>query len=391
MKKTIALVLAALMLLCSCALAEPLEEESAKLTKEEMEMYLDEMGKEALQDGNAAVVTFEDGTSYAEYAGGALKISDEELTETTAILGIYPAEDQADLRGLFLGASLDEVLRAYPNDNALLSGTYYDAALYVIGEKPQVAAGFLLRDGQRVTEVVHTVYDWQPDGVEVWMALYTLENGFVTNIYVGSAERMEEEEALESIREIADMQETSEYFAYARSETGEGLAPFTREDLGLLADGHVKLDFLDLTAETMADVFGPAPVDEWTEDSDGSFLRLMQWDGVSLLLKYDAHRKFAAVDSLTINDVNVEGPRGVRVGDSMISVINRFLHNEGGATENGILLYGDGENAPFGVVAYSENTATITYTQALDEQTVIWQMTFDNQTGLMQQMRFLLR
>ena len=390
MKKMIALVLAALMLLCSCALAEPLEEESAKLTKEEMEMYLDEMGKEALQDGNAAVVTFEDGTSYAEYAGGALKISDEELTETTAILGIYPAEDQADLRGLFLGASLDEVLRAYPNDNALLSGTYYDAALYVIGEKPQVAAGFLLRDGQRVTEVVHTVYDWQPDGVEVWMALYTLENGFVTNIYVGSAERMEEEEALESIREIADMQETSEYFAYARSETGEGLAPFTREDLGLLADGHVKLDFLDLTAETMADVFGPAPVDEWTEDSDGAFLRLLQWDGVSLLLQYDAGKQFLSVDSLTINDDVLDGPRGVRVGDPLDSVLYRFLHGEVFVADDSVVLYGDGQEAPYGMLVYSPEGAELSYAFSLDESRgVIWHMTFV--AGTLQTMSLLLR
>lgn len=390
MKKLTALLLSFL-LLCSCAaLAEPAEEESAPLTKEELEIYLNDLGAAALGDESTTVDTLSSGDHYADFFGGTLKISDEELTETTAILGVYPSDGQADSRGIYLGDGLDKVLRAYPNDNPQLAGSYYDAVLYISGEKPEVSTGFVLREGQQVTEVVHTVYSWQPEGVETWVVYYIMEDGMVMGMYAGATQMMEEEEALESIQEIADMQEISEYFAYPLSETGEGLAPFSREDLGLLIDGQITLDLLDLTAQEAIEYFGPAPVDEWTQDSDGAFLRLMQWDGISLLLKCDGEKQFVSVDSLTVNDNVLDGPRGVRVGDKLDSVLFRFLHGEVFTAEDTVTLYGDGENAPFGVLTYTPESAELTYALALEEgKNVIWHMTFVG--GELQTMSLLLR
>lgn len=380
MKKLFCLLLTLAMLFPSAALAESAAvDENAALTREEIEMYLNSLGQAALEGEDVAVVPVEQGGAQVYLDDTVLLISDEALTESTAVLSAYPGENQADLRGLFLGSALNEVLGAYPNDNPTLNGSYYDAALFILGEKPEMSAGYLLRDGQQAYIIVYEVFSWQPDGVAVSSVSYGIENGYVTFIRIAmDNELLEEAEALEMIQEIAEMQEISEYFAYPSSvDNGEALAPFEREDLTLRLNASEALDFLDLTVEGLTEVLGPAPVDEWTEDSDGSFLRLLQWEGVSVLLRYDAQKHFTAVDSVTINDVNLDGPRGVRVGDTLDSVIFRFRHAEIFNADDTILLYGDGQTPPFGVLAYSPENAEVSYAFSLgDGHTVVWYMTF---------------
>lgn len=392
MKKLFCLLLALMMMLSSAAFAEPVPvDESAPLTREEISLYLNGLAAAALEEGS--FTTEENGVGMTEvrYSGALLVIADEHLTETTAVVSAFLEEETADLRGLFIGSSLEEVLAAYPNDNPNLAGTYYDAALFITGEKPEMSVGYLLRDGQRITSVVYDVYSWQPEGVSVSHVIYLLDNGYVSDIMVFADSLNEEEEILQSIQDLADMQEISEYTPYPVSaDNGEALAPFEREDLAITVRGQKIADFLDLNAEDAIAVLGIPPVDEWTEDSDGSFLRLMQWDGISLLLKYDAQRKFIAVDSLTVNDVVLEGPRGVRVGDLLDSVVFRFRHAEVFGTEDTVFLYGDGQTPPYGVLAYSPESAEMTYAFSLEDgHAVVWHLTFV--MGELQSMTLMLR
>ena len=263
MKKLFCLVLALLMLFSSAAFAEPVAvDENAALTREEIALYLDSLVSAALAEGS--FTTEENGVGMIEvmYSGALLVIADEQLTETTAVVSAFLEEETADLRGLSIGSSLEEVLAAYPNDNPNLAGTYYDAVLFITGEKPEMSVGYLLRDGQRVTNVVYDVYSWQPEGVSVSQVIYRLDNGYVTDIMMFADGMTDEAEVLQSVQELADMQEISEYFAYPVSvDKGEALAPFEREDLKLLVNAADALDFLDLTAEELIAVLGAAPVD----------------------------------------------------------------------------------------------------------------------------------
>ena len=392
MKKLFCLSIALLMLFSAAALAEPVPvDENAPLTREEIALYLDSLVSAALEEGSFTTEENGVGMTEVQYSGALLVIADEQLTETTAVVSAFLEEETSDLRGLFIGSSLAEVLAAYPNDNPNLAGAYYDATLFISGEKPEMSVGYILRDGQRVTSVVYDVYSWQPDGVSVSQVIYRLDNGYVSDIMVFADGLYEEDVILQSVQDLADMQEISEYFAYPVSaDNGEALAPFEREDLTLLVNASDALDFLDLTAEGMIAVLGNPPVDEWTEDSDGSFLRLMQWEGASLLLKYDAQRKFTAVDSLTVNDVILEGPRGVRVGDALDSVIFRFRHAEVFGSESTVFLYGDGQALPYGTLAYSPESAEVSYAFSLEDgRTVVWHMTFV--IGELQSMTLMLR
>ncbi len=397
MKKLFCLLLSLAMLLSSAALAEDVPvDENAALTREELQIYLDALAETARQEGaeanadeGAAIGVF---LPTVAFSGGTLTISDEAFTDTTAVVGAALKEETEDLRGLYIGAALDEVLRAYPNDNPSLAGSYYDAALYHRGEKPEVTVGYLTRVGQQAIFVRYEVYSWQPDGVAVSSITYFLENGYVSQIHIALNDQLLDENVAQSdIQDVADMQEISEYTPYPVSmDDGESLAPFDREDLTITQFGQKVADFLDLTAEDLNAALGSAPVDEWTEDSDGSLLRTLQWEGISVLLRYNAQRQFTAVVSVTINDVNLEGPRGVRVGDSLDSVIYRFRHAEILYADDTVLLYGDGQTVPYGALVYTPENAEVTYAVSVGEgRTVVWHMTFV--IGELQSMTLMLR
>ena len=390
-KKLLSLLLA-LMMLTGVCLAEPAyslppAEESASLTYEEIEIYLSSLVKAALADPELDVnQTSQSGHSWlwASFRGGLLEIEEEQLTEDAAVAYAELSAEQADPRGLYLGDSLQQLLAVYPCDNPDLLGSYYDATLYVSGEKPEVCVGWLLRDGQRVELVVYTVYAWREDGVAHLSIRFMLDQGVITGILIGPRTMYTEEEALEEIGDIADSQEITDYFAYIQSEYGLDLAPFQREDLAFSG-----VDFLDLTAESALTAFGPAATDEWMEDA-GQWLRILGWDGMSLMLVYDANRQFIRVDSLTVSADVLEGPRGVRVGDELDTVIFRFRHSEGSFTDGGLDLYGDGETAPYGLLTYDAEGSALTYALALDGgDTVLWHLTFVG--SALDSMRLLLR
>lgn len=393
MKKLMALLLALALALPCVSLAEPAVEESAPLTREELEIYLDAMTQAAREDESRRVDPGNESFyPSVTFSGGELQIADETFDESTAVLGFTVGEHQADPRGLFLFCSVDEALAAYPNDNPDLAGSYFDAALYIHGEKPEVTTGYVVRLGQQVVSVWHQVYSWRPDGVAVSSVNYAVDQGYVYQIDVRlDYEVVDEAAALAEIQEVADMQEITGYSVYPHSaDNGEALAPFQREDLTFTEFGQKKADFLDLNAEEAIAAFGAAQVDEWTEDSDGSFLRLMQWEGISLLLQYDAQRKFLAVDSLTLNDMMLDGPRGVRVGDTLDSVIYRFRHGETFTADDTLSLYGDGQTLPYGMLAYSPESAELSYAFALEDgKTVVWHMTFV--AGELESMTMMLR
>jgi len=387
MKKLTALLLA-LLLFALPALAEeaPQEEESAQLTYEELEIYLSALAKDALSSGEVSIRSQEDGV-WAEYPGGALLIADEELTENTAVVGFAAAPGQEDPRGLMVGSSIRDVLAAYPNDNPELYGTRYDAALYIRGEKPEATVGYVLRDGQRVTQIWHAVEHWTQDGVIECGIAYDLDHGVVTGISIVGMQNVQEEAvALETIADVAAMQENREYAAYPQTEDGQTLAPFQREDLSFSG-----IDFLDLTAEDAIAAFGTPSLDEWTEDSTGEFLRLLQWDGISVQLVYSAGKEFLRVDSLVYSNPEFEGPRGVRPGDYLDTVINRFYREDYAVLSAGeVKLYDDGNKTNYGLLSYSAGSAALTYSLTLDgDATVVWYMTFADDE--LQEARLLLR
>ena len=392
MKKLLSLLLALLMLPAFSALAEktPEAEESPALSYEELQIYLGKLAAAAMQDDDLGIsVSLEEGGPLqAMFSGGTLQIAEETLTETTAVLGAELAMGQEDPRGLLIGQTLDELLAAYPDDNPGLYGSYYDAALYLRGEKPEATAGYLLRDGQRVSQVIHEVYAWQADGVICCRVRYEIREGLIFAIFIEDMDSViSEEEALQRIADAAAIQENREYFMYPTDPSG-ALEPFAREDLSLRTADLAQIDLMDLNAETALETLGAAEMDAWTEDDTGEkkhALRQMDWDGVSLLLVYDESRVQLLEKVLTVTADTLEGPRGVRVGDTLDSVLNRFRFALQVSPEGSFLLYGDGQEAPYGVLNYSTIGAEMQYVLALEDGgTVRWHLAFTD--GILDEM-----
>ena len=82
----------------------------------------------------------------------------------------------------------------------------------------------------------------------------------------------------------------------------------------------------------------------------------------------------------TILSDDLEGPRGVRLGDALYEDLNRFRHGENetdGATE---LLYGTAGTAPYGFADYAgENGMCLTYATLLsDGRTITLILQYEN-------------
>lgn len=389
MKKFLSVLLAFALLLAVCPVSaeEAPAEENAPVTYEELEMYLDALRDAVLEnaEGDLIAETDENGVNTVASDLAVLTIADETLGSSSAVLAAKLGVNQPCPRGVRVGDTLESILAVYPCDNPTLLGSYYDAALYMAGEKPEAAAGWLLRDGQRATQAVYAVYRWADEGVIACGVRFDMDQGTVTGIEVfGMDNVIPEEEALQAIDEVASMQEIGEYFAYPQSVTGD-TAMFEREDLVFAG-----LDLTDLDMEKAIAALGEPYVDDWAQDSNGGYLRTRQWESVSMVFNYDADKKFISLDSLSVTGEDIEGPRGVRVGDMMETVMNRFHFGSFTPLEGGTALYGDGENAPYGVLSYGENTVTLTYTVSPAEgQTVLWLLTFSG--GELQEMIFLLR
>lgn len=378
MKKFFALLLCCMMLLPAALAAET--EAAPVLTLEEIEMYHASM-LEALKNQECQIIAGKDGTYTAISSLGEATLTTAEITDETHVLGFKPAAGEACLRGLKAGDSLDMIFQVYPNDNAALQGSYWEATLCIYDGEPETFLGYVLRDGQRVTEVTYLVYSLQGDGVVKAGVTYSLDQGYIQKIHVFTAPEMISAQEMESeINDSAMMQEITEYHAFFSSENGALLDPFCREDLYFS-----KLDFYTVTPEDAIKELGNANVDEWMEDSDGTFIRTLQWDGITMVMRYDAQKNFRHLYSLTITAENFEGPRGLRIGDYLDTVLFRFCHSQGSASDGGVILYGDGETAPYGKITYNEETNTIAYAVNMDGEEALLYLTFRN--DVMQEMQ----
>lgn len=377
MKKIFALLLCCMMLLPAALAAET--ESAPVLTLEEIELYQQSL-LHRLQETEYDLTENQDGTYTAMAPLGDVMLSSAQMEEAH-VLGASLAVTESCLRGLKVGDSLDMIFQLYPNDNEALLGTYYEATLCIYDGEEETFLGYALRNGQRVTEVTYTVYSRQGDGIVKSGVSYLLDQGYIQQIRLFTAPDMLTAEEMDmEINDSAMVQEATEYQAVFSSENGDLLDPFCREDLYFS-----KMDFYAITPEEAIREMGSANVDEWMEDSDHTFIRTLQWDGVTMVMKYDAQKNFRHLYSLSVTNENFEGPRGLRIGDYIDTVLFRFLHSQGMAGDRSVVLYGDGENAPYGLISYNEETNTITYTVDMDGEVAMLYLTFRN--DVMQEMQ----
>lgn len=362
MKKIVSLLIACVLAL-GCL---PAFGEDAYLTAEEIQDYCDSLLQTALTLPPVSPEETEDGGWCFDFGSFALYSEDQALTADSAVIlaELLPGEDNLrDMRGIGPGSTAREVLAAYPLDNEDLAGTYEEAVLYINGIAPDtVRVGSIVRNGSHILLIDHTVYTPSDAQMQAASALYTLENNQVVAVQlIPSMETDSPEDMQEEIFRMSELQEQREYSVY-RAETP---TPLAREDLTF-----GPIDFLSAVDADLIAVLGAPDSDIWEEEENG-YLHTLQWEGVQAILRCDAQKQNAALQYLQIYSERLEGPRCIHMEDSMETVLALFPQ-EG----EGDVLYGDGDNAPTGVVSYGPEAVSVLYAAEAEDDQVALKLDF---------------
>lgn len=364
MKRLLVFVLMLSLLALPAVMEAP---ETQPLNVAEINAFTEDLLKRSIE-ARGAVVRSEEGFM-AEGIGFTLYLSSEDLSEDTLVTGALLSmaslhqEGLTGPRGIGPTSSLDELMAAFPNDNPQLMGTMTDALLYLRGQLPEgFALGKVSRDGQKLLLVEHGLYMPTEGGFLHQGIQYVLEDGSVTVLrYFGGGEVLGLEEAEAAFRAAAALQEESAYFAYDTKDP----SPMQREDLKVNG-----LDFFDLEPEAAIQAFGEVSYEEKVQDTNGEEIRTLQLDGVELAFVYGADGKLHRAQRISVNREGIEGPRGLRVGTGLREAMSRFAHG-GAQPEGSAQLYGEGQQAPFGLLQVEGSSAQLHYAVVQEGETVL--------------------
>lgn len=321
----------------------------------------------------------EDGYAFV-YDFATLYMDRPEMTADSVLQAVvvYSPEEQGP-RGTGVDQLSSEVLNTFYNENDDLQGDSSFAALYVSDTMPAGALwGWVQRDGQRIETIQYAVHEQLSSGGDGYTdcgLVYTLSDNLVAAIRAyGLNETISADEVRSNLDAVQEVSEKTEYAQVPTSINGSELEMFDRDDL--IFSG---LDFLSLTPEEAEARLGAAQEDDWMED-EGAYLRSMEFASCTMTFSYDAQKQNPTLEMLSIDMDGLEGPRCVRIGDTLSSVISRFRNGEGdydGVSRE--VLYGDGENAPYGLAEYGDDaTAGLWYAAKLEDgRTVVLSMSFE--------------
>ena len=332
-----------------------------------------------LNDPTEDAAYTEDGYAFV-YDFATLYMDRPEMTADSVLQAVvvYSPEEQGP-RGTGVDQLSSEVLNAFYNENNDLQGDSSFAALYVSDTMPAGALwGWVQRDGQRIETIQYAVHEQLSSGGDGYTdcgLVYTLSDNLVAAIRAyGLNETISADEVRSNLDAVQEVSEKTEYAQVPTSINGSELEMFDRDDL--IFSG---LDFLSLTPEEAEARLGAAQEDDWMED-EGAYLRSMEFASCTMTFSYDAQKQNPTLEMLSIDMDGLEGPRCVRIGDTLSSVISRFRNGEGdydGVSRE--VLYGDGENAPYGLAEYGDDaTAGLWYAAKLEDgRTVVLSMSFE--------------
>lgn len=380
MKSVVVLLLALLLALPCLAAAE--ESAADTLTMAEVTEWTERYRERALaskplntpkesltSDGYEFIYDF--ATIYAEKA--TLKAD----TVINAVVITSPEEEGP--RGVCVDDSMQVVLSAFYNENPELQGTRSGAVLYMIDLLPDALQwGEVQRDGQRVETIQYAVHDQLTTGGDGYTdagVIFTMQDGTVSAIRVYGTESrigMDEVYGMRSYMQSAAL--VTDYQQVPFSYDGAALEKFHGGDLVFSG-----IDFAALTPEEALALLGDPIGDEWMEDGDNGFTRMMSFPNCEITFEYDMNKENPEIYMLLLVTDGIEGPRAVRIGDTFSQVFNRFRNGEGafdGVSRE--VLYGDEITGEFGMAEYGmDASAALRYGLVLEDgRYVVLHLTF---------------
>ena len=361
MMKRILCLLTAVML---CLILPAAAEENAKVvTAAELDELLERvraqaLTEELLNDPAGEDAESEDGTFFLYEAVGFYAEGTEMTADTPVNTLVFDCDEENVLRGTGMNSRVEDVLAAFPLDNADLAGTREDAILYLRETEAGFAYGRILRDGQWINTVEYgeVVSDGKMSCRTA--VTYSLENGTVNAIRVSGlnpagGELMDASQAEEFYNELIQLAGCEDYETVKTSRNGLELTALDAEDLIVGDLPYVTMKPGDLPG---------TPETEIIDNEDGTWLLRCDGDGYEAVFRCGEHGEDAEILSFTILDDGIEGPRSVRIGDIFSDDFNRFRNGENEMGEDMTeLLYGTEGTAPYGVAFYDFSAMTLRY------------------------------
>ena len=384
MLKRLLCLLVAMMMLCPALPALAEDGGESALDWEELLQWAESykaraMAAQPMNDPTEAAAYSEDGYAFI-YDFATLYMDRPEMTEESVLKNlVVTTADEEGPRGTCIDMLSGDVLARYYNENESLEGDRGFATLYVSDTLPSGALwAWVQRDGQRIMTIQYAVHEQLSTGGDGYTdagLVYTIQDNLVAAIRAyGLDSRVEEEDVQNNLNAVEDVMEKTDYAQAPVSYIGTDLTAFGEEDLSFAG-----VSFLTVTPEEAEAVLGTCREDNWMEDDTGEYLRTMEFADCEITFVYDSNKANPRADMITIDMNGMEGPRYVRVGDTFSSVLTRFRYGEGtyeGLTE---ILYGQENQAPYGVAEYGEDaSATLRYaTRVSDGREVMMYMGFE--------------
>ena len=361
MMKRILCLLTAVML---CLILPAAAEGNAKVvTAAELDELLERvraqaLTEELLNDPAGEDAESEDGTFFLYEAAGFYAEGTEMTADTPVNTLVFDCDEENVLRGTGMNSRVEDVLAAFPQDNADLAGTREEAILYLRETEAGFAYGRILRDGQWINTVEYGEVVTDGEMSCRTAVTYSLENGMVTAIRVSGlnpagGELLDASQAEEFYNELIQLAGCEDYRAVKTSRNGLELTALDAEELVVGGVPYVTMKPGDLPG---------TPETEIIDNEDGTWLLRCDGDGYEAVFQCGEHGEDAEILSFTILDDGIEGPRSVRIGDIFSDDFNRFRNGENDMGEDMTeLLYGTEGTAPYGVAFYDFSAMTLRY------------------------------
>ena len=316
-----------------------------------------------------------------EYDFGFVHTADETLTESSTVYGITVLTGEHEvMRGVSVGTSLSDLLSAFKCDNTGLAGDRFGALLSLDGsQEAGFSAATLSRDGQRNNYIMWQVTE-SKDGLflDNGMICY-LDGGMVSGVELYVAGDISPEEMAANWSLMTELGDKDDYVAVEMNyRDGTVLEPFVTDDLVFSG-----IDFLNDVSESLPGLLDEVMID----NGDGTFLHRVDGIGYTAILLADEEMRDLSLLQFTILSDDIEGPRGLCLGDSLIDDRARFRYEDTEFDYDHMtqLLYGDGVTAPYGFASYgTDGSAELRYLLCTeDDREILLLLTYSTDDKLL--------
>lgn len=382
--KKILVFLLSLGLLCGLFSAG-LADDAGALSEAELIAWIDRLllDTKELQPLNAPVgeeSLTEDG--YAFLYDFATLYYNKPVLDQSSVLQAVSITDSAYAapRGIVIGSDEDALLSTFGWQNPYLMGDGSFAAFYRTDALPRAAYWSWAQhdDEWKLTNVQCAIHVKAGENAYTDAGMrFELENRTVTGIRVYGLNRFitlaDVEANLNAVAgvEFAAADVADEHIeGYSVASEAE---VFSENDLVLGG-----LDLRKLTVSQLEQLLGEKADQQIIEDGDRHFISA-QWPDV-----YFGDEQNSPLDTLSVSSGRIAGPRGIRAGDAVDSVLTAF-HSDGLSRVMGqqALLYGDGINAPCGVMDQTPDGLYVSYTALLSQMDAHATLTLHFDNGLL--------